>query len=191
MFVRNVEQIVRQIARGTAREGLLIAAMKGDAMSGPTDQVQALLDVSVVLDGAGIPFAVIGGIAVGIQSGMPRATQDIDVAIATSFARAEVAAAFVAAGFQQTGIFPHSLNLRHPNGDPVQVASDPAFDPMIERSESVHLYGRTIRVVTKQDLIAMKERAADDPARRKSKALRDRADVELLRGDLPDPDEGW
>jgi len=43
----------------------------------------------------------------------------------------------------------------------------------------------------KSDLIAMKERAAADPARRRSKALRDRADVELLRGDVPDPDEGW
>jgi len=37
----------------------------------------------------------------------------------------------------------------------------------------------------------MKERAAADPARRCSKALRDRADAELLRGDVPDPDEGW
>jgi hypothetical protein len=43
----------------------------------------------------------------------------------------------------------------------------------------------------KSDLIAMKERAAADPAHRRSKALRDRADVELLRGDVPDPDEGW
>jgi len=37
----------------------------------------------------------------------------------------------------------------------------------------------------------MKERAAADPARRRSLALRDRADVNLLRGDVPDPDEGW
>jgi hypothetical protein len=37
----------------------------------------------------------------------------------------------------------------------------------------------------------MKERAAADPARRRSKALRDRADVALLSGDVPDPDEGW
>jgi len=30
-----------------------------------------------------------------------------------------------------------------------------------------------------------------DPRRRKSRALRDRSDVEMLRGDVPDPDEGW
>jgi hypothetical protein len=46
-------------------------------------------------------------------------------------------------------------------------------------------------VVTTWDLIAMKERAAADPATRRSKALRDAADAALLRGDVPDPDEGW
>jgi len=45
--------------------------------------------------------------------------------------------------------------------------------------------------VTTADLITMKERAATDPARRRSKALRDQADIALLRGDIPDPDEGW
>jgi hypothetical protein len=48
-----------------------------------------------------------------------------------------------------------------------------------------------VAVVTKDDLIAMKRRAAADPARRKSKRLRDQADVELLLGDVPHPDEGW
>jgi hypothetical protein len=46
-------------------------------------------------------------------------------------------------------------------------------------------------VVTTADLIAMKERAAADPARRRSRALQDQADIALLRGDAPDPDEGW
>jgi hypothetical protein len=48
-----------------------------------------------------------------------------------------------------------------------------------------------VRVVRKDDLIAMKRRAAADPARRKSKRLRDQADIELLLGDVPKPDEGW
>jgi len=33
-------------------------------------------------------------------------------------------------------------------------------------------------------------RAAAEPARRRSQALRDQADAALLRGDVPDPDEG-
>jgi hypothetical protein len=37
----------------------------------------------------------------------------------------------------------------------------------------------------------MKEASSKDPARRKSKALQDQSDVALLRGDVPDPDEGW
>jgi len=48
-----------------------------------------------------------------------------------------------------------------------------------------------LSVVTKEDLIVMKRRAAADPSRRRSKALRDLADVALLEGDVPEPDEGW
>jgi hypothetical protein len=39
--------------------------------------------------------------------------------------------------------------------------------------------------------ITMKRRAAADPARRRSKALRDQADIALLEGEVPDPDVGW
>lgn len=62
---------------------------------------------------------------------------------------------------------------------------------MIDRAEQVEVSGIAVRVVTKGDLIAMKERSAADPARRPSMALRDRADLEMLRGDVPSPDEGW
>ena len=37
----------------------------------------------------------------------------------------------------------------------------------------------------------MKERAAAEPGRRRSKVLRDQADTAMLRGDIPQPDEGW
>lgn len=37
----------------------------------------------------------------------------------------------------------------------------------------------------------MKRRAAADPTLRRSKALRDEADIALLEGDVPEPDEGW
>jgi hypothetical protein len=37
----------------------------------------------------------------------------------------------------------------------------------------------------------MKRRAAADPGRRRSKALRDQADIALLEGDVPKPQEGW
>ena len=62
---------------------------------------------------------------------------------------------------------------------------------MIERADPLDVGGARVRVVTTSDLIAMKELAAADPARRPSKALRDRADIALLQGDIPDQDEGW
>ena len=60
-----------------------------------------------------------------------------------------------------------------------------------EIGAAIQVGSHTVRVVRKDDLIAMKRRAAADPGRRRSKALRDLADLELLLGDVPDPDEGW
>jgi len=61
---------------------------------------------------------------------------------------------------------------------------------LADAAQALEMAGMRIRVVTTADLIAMK-RSAADPARRRSKALRDQADIALLRGDVPDPDEGW
>ena len=103
---------LESIARATTRDRILIAARGGEGggMGEAPDKIAALIDTARALDAIGAPHALIGGVAVGIHSGVPRATM---------------------------------------------------------------------------------ERAASDPARRRSKALRDRADVELVRGDVPDPDEGW
>jgi len=120
-----------------------------------------------------------------------RATLDVDVAALVSSGRARVMTVLENAGFRKTGEFVHSLNFRHPSGEPVQVAFDPAFDAMILRAEHFDVGGASVRIVTRDDLLAMKERAAADPSRRKSMRLRDQADIEMLRGDVPDPDEGW
>ncbi len=155
------------------------------------DKLGALVDTARTLEGSRTPFALIGGVAVGIHTRVPRATIDTDFAISTRSDRALVTDAFTRAGFRLVGEFPHSLNFRHASGEPVQLAFDPAFDPMIERAERLEVRGVQVPLVSKSDLIAMKRRAAADPKRRRSKALRDQADVELLEGDVPDPDEGW
>jgi hypothetical protein len=102
-----------------------------------------------------------------------------------------VTRALIAGGFALRGEHAHSVNFRHASGEPLQIVFDPGFDAMIERAENLRVGTLTVRVVTTADLIAMKERAAADPARRRSTALRDAADVALLRGDIPEPDEGW
>jgi hypothetical protein len=189
--MRSAHESVTATSSATKRERILIAAHRGEGMDSPGDQLTALLDAANALSRASIPYALIGGIAVGIHSQVPRATQDIDVAVPSTASREAIITALQSQSFELVGEFPHSLNLRHPNGERVQAAIDPLFDEMIERAEQVVVGGTSIHIVTAADLLAMKERAAADPARRRSKALRDQADIELLRGDVPDPDEGW
>ena len=160
-------------------------------MKDSPDKLAALTDTVRALDRLGILHAVVGGVAVGIRSGVPRATLDTDLAVPCTAPPDAVVQTLARAGLRLTGTFAHSINFRHPSGEPVQIVFDPQFDPMIDRAEALDLDGVRIRVVTTADLIAMKERAAGDPAGRRSKALRDQADVALLRGDVPDPDEGW
>jgi hypothetical protein len=175
------------------REHVLISARSGysSSMSVLPDKLGALGALSRVLTAAKVPHALIGGLAVGVRSGVPRATLDVDVAIPTNADRREIAQQLLGNGFALVGEFAHSMNFKHESGEPVQLAFDVSFDPMIERAEPIQVGDLQIPVVTKSDLIAMKRRAAADPARRRSKALRDQADIALLEGDVPDPDEGW
>jgi hypothetical protein len=73
--------------------------------------------------------------------------------------------------------------LLHASGELVRLIFDPGFDPMIERAELLALGDIALKVVTREDLLAMKRRAADDPERARSKSLRDQADLVLLEGD--------
>lgn len=188
----DATQTLKDIVFATARDLRLIAARRGEVdMPDSPDKLAALADVCRVLQGCKAPHAVIGGVAVGIRSGVPRATLDTDFAVSAASDRGAILEALRAEGFRLVGEFPHSINLRHRTGEPVQLAFDPLFDPMIARAERISIAGVAVPVVQTSDLIAMKERAAADPARRRSKALRDQADIALLRGDVPDPDEGW
>lgn len=175
------------------RERILLAGADGYArdMSKLPDKLRAVEAAAAAFEEVPTAYALIGGLAVGIRSGVPRATEGVDFAIPSTASRAVLAAALGRRGFRQTGEFAHSVNFLHESGEPVQLAADPAFDAMIERAELLALGALALRVVTKADLIEMKRRAASDPARRRSKALRDAADIALLEGDVPEPNEGW
>lgn len=139
----------------------------------------------------GVPYALIGGVAVGIRSGVPRATLDVNFAVPTTTDMEALVEGFLERGFVFKGRFAHSVNFAHVSGEPVQLAFDAAFDAMIQRAETSTFEDVEVRIVALADLIVMKKRAAADPARRRSKALRDHADVALLEGDVPEPHEGW
>jgi hypothetical protein len=190
---RTPAERLSEVAAVTSRDRHLIAhwQRKDDAMTESGDKIAALTDAAQALNDAAVGYALIGGVAVGIHSGAPRATADVDLAVLSTIPRTTIRDVLKAAGFRCTGEFTHSINFRHASGEPLQIAIDPSFDAMINRAEPLAIGSRTIALVTHADLIVMKERAAADPERRKSKRLRDQADVELLRGDVPDPDEGW
>ncbi|MBI1815937.1 MAG: hypothetical protein HYR72_13240 [Deltaproteobacteria bacterium] len=50
-------------------------------MSESGDKIAALLDTARVFEEIGVTCALIGGVAVGIHSGVPRATADTDIAV--------------------------------------------------------------------------------------------------------------
>jgi len=177
----------------TLREHLLISAAAGYArpVSELPDKLSAISSATAVLTAQKVRYALIGGLAVGVRSGVPRATLDVDFAVHTSFDRDSLCARFEEHGFKETGRFAHSINFKHDSGEPVQLVVDAELDVVIERAELMQLGELQLYVVTQDDLIAMKRRAAADPHRPRSKALRDQADIALLEGDVPDENEGW
>jgi hypothetical protein len=185
--------LIAEISRLSARERRLISYRRArePIMQPEPDKLAVLIDTARAFDSAGVRYALIGGLAVGIHAAVPRATVDVDVAAHLGTGRAAALKALERAGFKKTGEFEHSVNFRHATGEPVHLAFDPEFDAMIERAESIEVAETAIAIVRKEDLIAMKQRAAADPSCRKSKRLRDEADIELLLGDVPDADEGW
>jgi len=162
----------------------------GDVTEQP-DEIGAIAAAAQVFAENRVAYALIGGLAVGIRSGIPRATLDVDFAVATAVDKEALSAALKDRGFALVGEFAHSINFKHASGEPVQLAFDPSFDEMIGRAEVIRFGDLDLPVVTKEDLISMKRRSSSDPSRRKSKALRDLADIALLEGHVPDPDEGW
>jgi hypothetical protein len=97
---------LRAIARVTARERQMIALARKVVMDEPADKLAALADVVRALDRLGAPHAVVGGVAVGLRSGVPRATIDTDVAVRSTVERSAIIEALMAAGLRLRGNSP-------------------------------------------------------------------------------------
>ncbi|HEX4339551.1 MAG TPA: Imm8 family immunity protein [Polyangiaceae bacterium] len=178
--------LLQAAASVTLREQLLLAKASRypASVSALPDKLGAISAAAAVFRQHGVPYALIGGLAVGVRSGVPRATPGVDFAIPTNVDQRSLTAALQGGGFQLKGQFAHSMNFEHTSGEPVQLAFDAGFDPIIQRAEAMQFGEIELYVVTKDDLIAMKRRAAADPTRRRSRALRDQADIALLEGDV-------
>ena len=108
-------------ARASSREQELLSRRSGyhAAVSQLPDKLAAIRAASRAFSEAGIAYALIGGVAVGVRSGVARATLDVDFAIPTTADRANVIASFLAHGFKLKGQYAHSINFEHDSGEPV------------------------------------------------------------------------
>src|SRR2546422_9201901 len=86
-------------------EALLIAMRRGGGagMVETPDKVAALMDATRALGAMGAPHALIGGVAVGVHSGVPRATADTDLAVFSTLYRSDVIQDLNGTGLHPTG----------------------------------------------------------------------------------------
>lgn len=124
----------------------------------------ALVSICSNLEEMGVPYAVIGGIAVGFWA-QPRLTQDVDVAVEldgldSSAVMAELLERFNPAApntdelLEQTRV----LLLRTPEGVRVDVviAEFPLQKRAVERAQVVQIGNARVRVCSPEDLILLK-----------------------------------
>jgi hypothetical protein len=139
---------------------------------------RSLYEVARLLDAAGVPYALIGGVAVQIWSAEPRTTLDIDVAVDSY--EALPSEQMRRAGFEHTGRFEHFDNWRGPDGATVQFTDAPAMAGAIRDAERHALSDVSLRVAPVVELVRAKLRASADTARRRSKRVMDLADALAL-----------
>jgi hypothetical protein len=166
--------------------GETMGLQDGDSKEGPLRLVAELLERE------GVPYALIGGVAVQLHTAEPRSTLDIDIAVPRY---ADVPhAALLAAGFEHTGRHDHSDNWRAPGPRPLKLrtavqfsAEDLGIADAVAHADVVDLDGGLrLRVATVADLIVLKLAAAEEPQRRPSKREHDIGDVLALLEEHPE-----
>ena len=146
----------------------------------------ALLALARILHEAGIPYAIIGGLAVQVHQNEPPTTLDIDVAV---LACQDIPrAALESAGFRPNETSDHSENWRAADGTPVQFTDDPLLADAVRLAEPMRLEDVELRILRLVDLFHGKLRAGIDPERRRSKRLHDLADAQTLLEEHPELD---
>src|SRR4030095_12975819 len=120
----------------------------------------ALLLIGRIFAEAGVPYAVIGGIALQVHQPAPRTTLDIALAV---LSRADIPRAQLeSAGFTFVGQVAHSENWLGPGDTPVQVTDDPALAEALGRADEVEIGGVGLGILGRADLVhGKRERGAD------------------------------
>jgi hypothetical protein len=181
--------VLRAIIAGVTRTGIetgFLLDLRWRLLRGEMEQSKepALLLIGRIFAETGVPYAIIGGLALQMHQPEPRTTLDIDLAVPS---RAVIPRRRLEeAGFVLPGQFAHPENWLGPGNTPVQVTDDPALYGAIGRAEEVSIGGVPLRIIGRADLLHEKLRAASDPARRRPRRLQDLADVHALIEAFPE-----
>lgn len=147
------------------------------------DKSNFLERVLALVEGAGLPYCVIGGVAVNAYAD-PVVTQDLDIVLAVEDmgrARALFERDFRVEEFE------HSLNVYDPGSRlQVQVQKDPVLSEIIDRAERREVLDLALPVAAPGDLMRLKIEAASEPTRRASKRQKDLADIVRLLERFPE-----
>ena len=153
------------------------------------DKESTILEVARIFDEAGVPYAIMGGVAVQVHTEEPRTTLDLDIALRS---KSDIPVELLlAAGFKHEGTFEFSDNWRAPGPLPkkqrtaVQFSADALTSEAVDHADIVTLEGADISVVSTRDLVILKLAAALEPRRRKSKRITDYGDIVRLLEEHP------
>ena len=147
------------------------------------DRSDFLKGFLAVLERLGVDYCVIGGVAVNAYS-EPIVTEDFDVAIAIGdVPRVEKA---LAERFQVRR-FPHRLNVSSPNSKlRLQIQTDPRYEAFVGRARIREVMDLRLPVAAPEDLLQGKVWAVQDRDRRRTKRLKDLADISRLIDAYPE-----
>ena len=126
------------------------------------------------MDSRGIPYCVIGGLAVNAYA-EPVVSLDLDVVVAGD--RALELLRNLPPSFKVKK-FPNSLNLTSPDSDlRIQLQTDPRYQEFISRAKKKGVLGYELSVARIEDVLQGKIWAAMDQTRRPSKRQKDLSDI--------------
>jgi Nucleotidyl transferase AbiEii toxin, Type IV TA system len=138
-------------------------------------------DVSLLvaeLESRGIPWCMIGGLAVNHWAQEPMATADVDLVIAAEHIDQAVSA-LTSAGFVENK-FEWSVNLKGKSNVSIQISTEEFYREFPSRAVPADVHGVLMRVASLEDTLQGKLAAFSDPSRRPSKRQKDLADIARL-----------
>ena len=147
-----------------------------------SDKSGFLERIVALLEEAGFPYCVIGGVAVNAYA-PSMVTQDLDIVLASD--DIERARTLLSEHFRIRE-FEHSINVYDPGSKlQVQIQKDPELGLILGNAQRLDVDDMDLPVAALADLFRLKVAAAMEPTRRNMKRGKDRMDLARLVTEFP------